>query len=171
MEAVEVEYKETVIPEKKEVIVEKVIKEEIPESAPEIVKEVIITKEEPKVEKVSSKPTHQKKEEKKEIVEEVKEEKSKPNEEEETKKDNTLIFNQVKTEQIEIIKEKPKDEPKKLFLKNHTMTSKSKPNLNQQFNHQPHNLNSHKCPTAIPTQCSCLPLWTRRIQTANYTTC
>ena len=115
------EYKETVIPEKKEVIVEKVIKEEMPESATEIVKEVIVTKEEPKVEKVSSKPTHQKKEEKKEIIEEVNEEKSKPNEEEEPKKDNTLIFNQVKTEQIEIIKEKPKDEPKKetVFEKSH----------------------------------------------------
>ena len=108
------------IPEKKEVIVEKVIKEEMPESATEIVKEVIVTKEEPKVEKVSSKPTHQKKEEKKEIIEEVNEDKSKPNEEEEPKKD-TLIFNQVKTEQIEIIKEKPKDELKKetVFEKSH----------------------------------------------------
>lgn len=114
------EYKETVIPEKNEVIVEKVIKEEMPESATEIVKEVIVTKEEPKVEKVSSKPTHQKKEEKKEIIEEVNEDKSKPNEEEEPKKD-TLIFNQVKTEQIEIIKEKPKDELKKetVFEKSH----------------------------------------------------
>lgn len=108
------------IPEKNEVIVEKVIKEEMPESATEIVKEVIVTKEEPKVEKVSSKPTHQKKEEKKEIIEEVNEDKSKPNEEEEPKKD-TLIFNQVKTEQIEIIKEKPKDELKKetVFEKSH----------------------------------------------------
>ena len=104
MEAVEVEYKETVIPEKKEVIVEKVTTEQGPESAPKIVKEVIITKEEPKEEKVPTKPNHTKKEEKT----------TKPIENE-PKKD-TLIFNPVKAEQIEIVKEKPKEESKKEII-------------------------------------------------------
>lgn len=120
MEAVEVAYIETVIPEKNEVVVEKIyeVKEPMPESTPEIVKEVIITKEEPEVEKVSMKPKNPKKEEKKEIVE-VKEE-IVPPKEEIPKKDN-LIFNPVKTEQIEIVKEKPKEEPKKeiQFEKSH----------------------------------------------------
>ena len=120
VEAVEVVYTETVIPEKNEVVVEKIyeVKEPMPESTPEIVKEVIITKVEPEVEKVSMKPKHPKKEEKKEIVE-VKEETIAPKEEE-PKKDN-LVFNQVKTEQIEIVKEKPKEEPKKeiQFEKSH----------------------------------------------------
>ena len=70
------------IPEKNEVVVEKIyeVKEPMPESTPEIVKEVIITKVEPEVEKVSMKPKHPKKEEKKEIVE-VKEETIAPKEE------------------------------------------------------------------------------------------